>query len=104
MINYSTALNEISDLKFHMKLSGLHYIDIQLDKGLVSIENRQSYCDRGRFIVKVFSDCVKTFYVDHQDAFPRYYFSFDNLLSEIYQWFEARKVNVLSIDKKTVST
>lgn len=79
----------------------LNYVDIQLDKGLVSIESRQYYCDRGRYWVKVFSDCSKTFYVDHQDMFPRYYFDFRNMISELDHWFHARNVNVISIIRRS---
>lgn len=95
-------INNIEELKDHMKKSIFHYIDIKLDKGLVSIENRPHYCDRGRFSVKVFPGCDITFDVDEQDRFPRYYFSFDNLLSEMCYWFEARKVNIIEIEMKEV--
>lgn len=83
-----------------LALTIFNYIEIKLDKGITWIEPRQSYCDRGRFSVKVDSRCPKTFCVDHQDMFPRYYFGFKNMISELESWFAMRKVNILKIELK----
>ena len=82
----------------------INYIEIKLDKGSITIEKRPMHCDRGRYIAKVYSDCVKTFYVDRADMFPRYYFLLDTCLSELDLWLAARKVNVIKILKNNVGT
>jgi hypothetical protein len=93
--------NLSSELEFEkwMKRSISHYIDIMCDMCLISIENRQPYCDRGRYIVKVFSHSQVMFSIDEQDMFPRYYFLFDNLISEMDCWMKFRKVNFISFHK-----
>lgn len=96
--------NNNNSLENFMSESRLNYLDIECDKGLISIENRPYYCDRGQYIVKVFSNCPKTFYIDEEDMFPRYYFIFDNLLSELDCWLRARSVKVISINKKGEET
>ncbi len=92
--------NANKSLELHMALSIFHYVDIQLEEGLISIENRQAYCDRGKYIVKVFPTNVKKLYVDEADMFPRYYFKFENLISEIDCWILKRKLNVISVEPK----
>jgi hypothetical protein len=97
-------------LKKFMEENIYNYIDMEVissqhknkDKiaGIVSIENRPPHCDRGRYLVKVFSNCPIELYVDSQDMFPRYYFDFNNMISELFYWFSARKLNVVLIEKK----
>lgn len=103
-IRNEDLIEQAFELSLHLNLSSLNWIDIKLDKGLVSIESRPPYCDRGRFIVRVFSNCVETFYIDSADSFPRYYFVFENLLSELTHWLAARNVNIISINFFTGGT
>lgn len=93
------AANNESLLELHMFLSIFHYIDIQTNGGLICIENRPAYCERGRYLVKVFPEDHQILYIDESDMFPRYYFIFDNLISELACWFKARKLTVISINK-----
>lgn len=72
-----------------------HYcIDIPISHGLLCIENRPSCCDRGRYIVKVFSDNI-LLWVDDADGFPRYYFNFDCMIQEVESWMAARNQEVV---------
>lgn len=91
------------ELKLWMNNSIFHYIDIVCDKCLLSIENRQYYCDRGRFSVKAFSHDNRVFHIDDSDMFPRYFFIFDNLISEMHEWTKYREVRIVSIDKKFIN-
>lgn len=87
-------------LEEHMAYSIFCYIYIQSDGGLIVVENRPLHCNRGRFIVKVFTTDVKKLYIDEADIFPRYYFKLNNLLSEIDCWTQARKLKIISIEAK----
>jgi hypothetical protein len=59
----------------------------------VTIERRPAYCDRGRFIAKVFPLPGTPLYLsfDSQDGWPRYYFDWDRMLAEIGAWMEVRE-------------
>lgn len=66
------------------------FSDIEGRHCIVNIEPRPNYCDRGRFIVKVFTDAGTPALVDSADCFPRYYFGEDAMMSEIKAWMNAR--------------
>lgn len=63
------------------------YRDISITNGMITIERRPVYCNRGRFIVKVFSNSHKL-HIDEADMFPRYYFHWDCLVKEIEAWMK----------------
>lgn len=67
------------------------WIDITVGTGTFCIEQRPSYCDRGRFTVKAFSSDYSKFYIDESDCFPRYYFKMENLLSELKAYIDFNK-------------
>lgn len=68
------------------------WLAVELEQAEVCIEPRPSYCDRGRFIVKVFprSGSDLELSLDSQDAFPRYYFGVVACASEVKAWIEVR--------------
>jgi hypothetical protein len=53
--------------------------------GIISIERRPWYCDRGRYLVKT------ELPLDIAEGFPRYYFSLDVAKSEIAVWLKGRR-------------
>lgn len=55
----------------------------------LSIEERPSYCDRGRYIVKAHPKGTDL-HVDWADGFPRYYFSRTRMVEELDAWLRAR--------------
>lgn len=61
--------------------------------GTIVLEPRPHYCDRGRFIVKVYPlhplGC-RACDVDDADGFPRYYFDEERAKAEIQAWIEIR--------------
>lgn len=56
----------------------------------ITIEARPSYCDRGNFIAKLHPRGRLALEIDHQDGWPRYYFSWNSLVSEIEAWLAKR--------------
>ena len=69
-----------------------HLYKIEHPECEITIEERPPYCDRGRYIVKVFPRGKLALSFDHQDGFPRYYFSWKNMLEEIEAWMDARNL------------
>ncbi len=57
----------------------------------ITVENRPPYCNRGRFLAKVFPDnhnmldCP----ISSADFWPRYYFFWENLDQEVKAWLKA---------------
>jgi hypothetical protein len=68
--------------------------ELETDHGLIYLEPRPYYCDRGRCIVKVFPkhgfNCTPCA-IDEQDGFPRYYFDVERAKAEVAEWMRARK-------------
>lgn len=95
-------MTEPSDqqLELHMTKCIMNFIKIDCDMAEILIENRQPYCDRGKYIVKIFPKNIKC-WVDDQDMFPRYYFIFSNVLSEMRCWIDKRKLKIISVEKFT---
>ena len=56
----------------------------------VTIEPRPVYCDRGRFIAKVFPSGDFSLSFNEQDGWPRYYFDWDRMMAEIDAWLDCR--------------
>lgn len=101
--NVRKFTDEAKKLSDHMKgysVSIFNCIEIICNYGEVYIEKRPAYCDRGKFIVKIESRDPVNWYIDHQDAFPRYYFDFDCCITETLLWLCERKVKVISINCK----
>lgn len=80
----------IDQEKISKALIGGGWTEIQLTNGLLSIERRPHYCDRGRYVVKVSSNDPRALFIDEADCFHRYYFGFEAMISEINAWMEAR--------------
>lgn len=74
------------------------YVSIKTDGGEITIEKRPLYCDRGKYIIKVFSSCPVKLHIDESDMFPRYYFAYTNMIDEIERWINARNLTVESIN------
>lgn len=65
------------------------FIDLEITDGSINIEGRAPYCDRGRFMVRIFSRSMDL-YIDAADIFPRYFFHWDCLIKEMETWMKAR--------------
>ncbi len=64
------------------------YLEQQVGPILMTIEKRPHYCDRGRYMVKAFGEDI-----DGSDMFPRYYFDYECMATEVKLFFEARKLS-----------
>lgn len=51
----------------------------------IIVAKRPHYCDRGRYLV--YNEAPG---LDDADGWPRYYFSFEAMVSEIREWLKAR--------------
>lgn len=69
-----------------------HYWSIERPYCEVTIEPRPHYCDRGRYVAKVFPRGEYKAEFDNQDGWPRYYFDWDRMLAEIEAWLAMREV------------
>ena len=79
------------------------WIEIDLNYATISIEKLMPTCaDRGKYKILAthkfehFDKC----YIDYEDAFPRYYFSFECMIRELKSWIKARPQ--LEIDEITM--
>ena len=76
----------------HIKHDGSHYyLEVHTPLIFVWIEQRPSYCDRGRWLVGATSKDDTRLCIDLADGFPRYYFGAEALCSELVAWLKARK-------------
>jgi hypothetical protein len=67
--------------------------ELACDHGTIVLEPRPSYCDRGRFVAKVFpahGPACAACHVDEADCWPRYYFDEDRAKAEMEAWMAAR--------------
>lgn len=76
-INLSFTKEE--DLEKTMKVTflweqKLGYQSIKGKNCKVCLEPRPSYCDRGKFLAKIFISDPSKLQIDHQDGWSRYYF------------------------------
>jgi hypothetical protein len=55
----------------------------------ITLEARQTYCDRGNWIAKVFTSSLDC-YIDEQDGWPRYYFDEQRAKLELEAWLKKR--------------
>ena len=79
---------KIKEIKYQISTKG--YADIFCSDCTITVTSRPIYCDRGRWMVAVFSN--KTlFAVDDADMFPRYYFKDQSLIEEMEAWMEIRQ-------------
>lgn len=58
------------------------------------VANRPAYCDRGRYMVYADNKDVLWNPIDGADFFPRYYFSLENLVSELEAFVEIREKKI----------
>ena len=73
-------------------LSKYCFCDIKIKDGIISIEKRQPYCNRGAFVVKIFpAEDQYNLFIDKSDMFPRYYFDLDCMLREIALWIKKNR-------------
>lgn len=70
----------------------LGWVDVIVEGGFLSIEIMPYYFDRGRFLVKAFSDNQILFSLDDEDLFPRYYFAEPSLLIEVSKFIQAKNL------------
>jgi hypothetical protein len=66
------------------------YQQIRGKECLITLEKRPPYCDRGRFIAKLFPSGMLELSIDYQDSWPRYYFDLERAKAEIEAWLEVR--------------
>lgn len=66
------------------------YWTIETSIGQITIEQRPAYCDRGRYLAKVWPRESWSLEFDVQDGWPRYYFDWDRMLAEIEAWLALR--------------
>lgn len=79
--------NKIDKDKVLKEIDEKRFAAINLKDGQLTIEPRPVHCDRGNFIVKAFAfENQINLYIDDADLFPRYYFGFDNMISELEAW------------------
>lgn len=92
-INPDSSPNYISveKLKLFISISIFHTITIKTQNVSVEISKRPPYCDRGLYLVMVESHSVDC-HIDEADMFPRYYFKFENCISEILLWLDKRQL------------
>ncbi len=75
------------------------FVDIITDYAIFNIEARPAYCDRGRYSVKGFNagGINDKSHIDQADGFPRYYFDYGVMISEIKSFILFRKLIVTSV-------
>jgi hypothetical protein len=56
----------------------------------ITIEPRPLYCDRGHWIAKLHPRGDFASDIDGSDGWPRYYFGWEAMTSEIAAWLDAR--------------
>ena len=79
--------NLIHDARIILLGIRLPYLEILIKNGIIQIQQRPRYCNRGAFLVKVFPEISQTdLHIDGSDLFPHYYFKFENMMSEILEW------------------
>ena len=97
-MNESCQQPDLSKLKYDWKWFPEHQtweIRLRIKHGHrdgewhVWFEQRPYYCDRGRFHCNV--DGYGTEGPDHQEGFPRYYFSLQRGMEEIEEWIDIRQ-------------
>ena len=67
------------------------YWEINKNGAMVTLEPRPSYCDRGRWVAKIFPHDKIAYWIDEADAWPRYYFDLERAKLEIEAFLEFRK-------------
>jgi len=84
----------------------MSYMELRGKDCLVVLEERPGYCDRGRFLAKVFPDLGTELArdLDHQDGWPRYYFLRDCAYREIEAWLRRRDQWLPGVDWKEGTT
>ncbi len=59
--------------------------------GYLTIEARPPYCDRGRWVAKIFgNDWPSPWYDDASGGWPRYYFDLERAQAELQAWADFR--------------
>lgn len=66
------------------------YEQIQGRECLITLEPRPHYCDRGKYIAKLFPEGKLALDIDDQDGWPRYYFDLDRAKAEVEAWLVKR--------------
>lgn len=66
------------------------YQEIVGNECSITLEARPSYCDRGRWLAKVFPRASFSSEIDGQDGWPRYYFDENRAKLEIEAWLRKR--------------
>lgn len=85
--------------KFMKSTSGMNITEINMDHASMCIEIRPKYCDRGRYSVKCFHkpESILNCWIDDADGFPRYYFDFYAMMTEIQAFIEFRGLKVINV-------
>ena len=97
LMNESAQQPDLSKLKLAWNWSAENsywqaeiYVQTWAGKGkwLIWFQQRPYYCDRGRYHCQV--DGINTEGPDHQEGFPRYYFSLQRGMEEMEDWVAIR--------------
>lgn len=57
---------------------------------MITIEARPHYCDRGRWLAKLFAGGEFAMEIDASDGWPRYYFDLHSAMRECEAWLDFR--------------
>lgn len=85
-------ISETHKAQIKEKLGELAFVDIVCPPARLTIVTRPHYCDRGRYLVHVESNDMIKLFLDESDQFPRYYFDFDCMMTELDLWLKARGI------------
>lgn len=66
------------------------YEEINGAQCVITIEPRNSYCDRGNWVAKIFPREQLAMEIDGQDGWPRFYMDLDRAKLEIEDWMKKR--------------
>lgn len=96
MADYERYLNTHT-FDIHLRRSPSNWIQIYTEDLEVSIQNRRSYCDRGRYLIVAANRDIMFQAIDNQDAFPRYYYDFDCMMKELDFFLKAKCQSIIDV-------
>lgn len=105
------STDTMRELRERLPQSQLFFVEVEVEgdegehdpppEGLISVERRPHYCDRGTFVVKL---AIRHLHIDAHDAFPRYYFHEECLVKELEAWMDARDLTPVEMNRYDVNT
>lgn len=94
----------IHDCEFKDKLTTVgDHIDIQTTNFKMWVERRPPYCDRGNYLWYCDNNLSNRMnLIDDQDGFPRYYFDYDAMITEMVLFLKKRNEEVLGVESHRI--